>query len=127
MIDKKFVGISITKIMLYTLILILGCVSETRLQNLRFIILLGILVVIQVIKIVFQLLSNVKNKVRINILIASWLIELIMLSTFFTLLYSLIGFDIYDIMGAFVGFVIISSTIVESYELLRFINRFLDL
>lgn len=127
MIDKKFVGISITKIMLYTLILILGCVSETRLQNLRFIILLGILVVIQVIKIVFQLLSNVKNKVRVNILIASWLIELIMLSTFFTLLYSLIGFDIYDIMGAFVGFVIISSTIVESYELLRFINRFLDL
>lgn len=118
---KKARIISILKLVLYSFIAMLWCFSTSRLENLLFIALMSILIFINAIKIFFSV-KEVKRCFRVIVLVTIWIIETMIATVLWTLLFYRVGFDVNDILAFIIIFFILVLFIVEITEFFRFLK-----
>ncbi|MGN1060893.1 MAG: hypothetical protein ACI4QN_04090 [Candidatus Coproplasma sp.] len=117
--------ISIFKLILFCFIEVLWCVSESRLNNLAFIIILAILILVNILKIVLTVI-NALELYRTVVLFVLWITELCLTSSLLTLLFYVNGFDLKDILGFIVNCFILISSILEVVEFAKFLKSFIN-
>lgn len=118
---KRVRIISILKLLMYIFIEVLWCVSSSRLDNLVFIILMAILILVSIIKIIITV-KEINGLLRTILLFTLWIIEIIIMTALLTLLYYTVGFDFNDILAYLVTCFIIILLIAEIIEFIRFLK-----
>ncbi|MGN0824537.1 MAG: hypothetical protein ACI4MB_05670 [Candidatus Coproplasma sp.] len=122
---KNVKVISIFKLILFSFIEVLWCVSESRLNNLAFIIILAILILSNIFKIVLTAI-NAPELYRTVALFVLWITELCLTTSLLTLLFYVNGFDLKDILGFIVTCLILILSVLEVVEFAKFLKSLIN-
>lgn len=118
---KKVRVISILKLVLYCFIVAVWCFSTGRSENLLYIVLMSILILINAVKIFFSV-KELKKCFRAMAISTTWIIETIISTVLWTLLYYRAGFDFKDVFAFIAIFFFLALFIAEITEFMKFLK-----